>query len=221
MHPILAALIPLIEDLNKTLGPNSEVVLHDLSQPQSSVIALSGNITDRQVGSPATDLLLQLLQQGRTNENLVNYSNTTPDGKVLRSSTLFLKDEDGEVIGCLCINYDLTYFLPFNAWLGKYCTTQKASTIIEKPVETFAKNVEDIVEQAIDDVVTRLGVPVALMTKQDRIKAIKMLDEKGIFLIKNSVPFTAMAFRISRATLYSYLNQANSLSSTEIDQEST
>jgi len=211
LHPVLEVFKPVIEDLQKALGPNSEVVLHDLSQPQSSIVAIAGNITMRKIGGPITNFVLRLLQQNLTETHHINYSNITPDGKVLRSSTLFLKDEVGKTVGCLCINFDLTYILPFHYWLDNYCSANNGENF-EKPIETFTLNIEDMVQEAVNKVTMKLEKPIALMTRDDRIKAIKMLDEQGIFLLKNSVQNLAKIFGISRASLYNYLNLARMVS---------
>lgn len=212
MHPTLVALRAIVDGLRTTLGSNAEVVLHDLSQPQSSVIAIAGEVTGRHVGSPATDLLLQLLQKGLTDEPVLNYRTTTPDGRALRSSTLFLKDADNGVIGCLCINYDLTYLSRFRSWLDEYCSTGELGALTAGTAETFARSVEDVLHEAITEVVTARGVPVPLMSKPDRLTVIRLLDDKGIFLIKNSAHSVARALGISRATLYSYLNEIHASS---------
>ena len=114
LHPALAILKPIIEDLVKAIGIPCEVVLHNLRDPSHSIIAIAGDITGREVGSPLTDLGLRLLRLGRLKENLIAYSTTTPDGRPLRSSTLYIRDENDEVIGSLCINVDLTYWNMMN-----------------------------------------------------------------------------------------------------------
>ena len=184
MHQILEVLKPIIEDLHKTLGPNTEVVLHDLRHPQNSIVAISGDISERKVGGPITDFVLRLLQQNQTGKNHINYSNTTSDGKLIRSSTLFINDINGKPIGCLCIHFDLTYILPYQYWLENYCKVNNSKEIFEKSVETFAKNIEEIIQNSINTILGKMGKPIALMTKNDRIKLIQLLNEQGIFIFK-------------------------------------
>ena len=110
-HPILAALARAVPGLAKALGNGTEVVLHEFSHPESSVVAIAGEVTGRKVGAPLTDLVLRLLRQGRVTEDLINYPSRTPDGRPLRSSTVFVRDESGQVVGCLCINFELTRWM--------------------------------------------------------------------------------------------------------------
>lgn len=56
--------IPLVEFLGQALGERCEVVLHDLTVPEKSIIAIAnGNISGRAVGGSVTDFLLKLLQR--------------------------------------------------------------------------------------------------------------------------------------------------------------
>ena len=51
-----------------------------------------------------------------------------------------------------------------------------------------------------------MGKPVALMTKEDKIKAIHVLNTNGAMLITKSGDKIAKHFGISKYTLYSYLD---------------
>ena len=90
-HPLLCMLLPVLPALAKALGPDAEVVLHDLTEPNNGIIGIEGNITGRKVGSPTTDLVLKMIKQGNAN-HMLNYRARTSDGRTLRSSTVFLRD---------------------------------------------------------------------------------------------------------------------------------
>ncbi len=102
------------------LGDRYEVILHDLSHVESSIVGIEGSITHRKIGGPATNYLIQLLREyGDEAKDSINYKNVMPDGRVLRSSTIFIRDNDGKIIGSLCINQDLTdLWLPTGCWSG-------------------------------------------------------------------------------------------------------
>jgi predicted transcriptional regulator YheO len=51
-----------------------------------------------------------------------------------------------------------------------------------------------------------VGKPVALMSKEDKVRAIGFLDESGAFLITKSGQKVCQYFGISKYTLYSYLD---------------
>lgn len=53
LHPTLKAFIPFVKGLAETFGSNCEVVLHDFSDLQHSIIAIeNGHVTGRSLGSP-------------------------------------------------------------------------------------------------------------------------------------------------------------------------
>lgn len=57
-------LFPLIKGIAKALGPNCEVVLHDLYDVEHSLVAIENNhITGRKIGDPSTNLGLEVLRK--------------------------------------------------------------------------------------------------------------------------------------------------------------
>ena len=105
---ILQHYIKLTEFLGKALGPDYEVALHDLTRKDRSIIAIANNyISGREVGAPLTNMALSILRDKsyeHTDYHLHYYS-INVNGKDLRSSTFFIKD-NGKLIGLLCINFD-------------------------------------------------------------------------------------------------------------------
>ena len=67
-------------------------------------------------------------------------------------------------------------------------------------------NVNDLLDGLIDESVALTGKPVALMNKDDKIKAIQFLNQHGAFLITKSGDKIAKYFGISKYTLYSYID---------------
>ena len=99
LHPNLQAALQLVEGIFQMLGSRYEVILHDLSHVESSIVALAGDVTHRKIGGPVTNYLLQLLQKyGDSAPNSINYRNVTTDGRILRSSTIFIRDENGHIV---------------------------------------------------------------------------------------------------------------------------
>ena len=101
VHPVLKAIIQVVPGLARTLGDGVEVLVHEFSHPEDALVAIAGNLTGRQVGAPLSDLVLKQLRQGTLNDDTINYSSRTPDGREIRSSTILVRDNDGKVLGCL------------------------------------------------------------------------------------------------------------------------
>ncbi|MED4584401.1 transcriptional regulator [Brevibacillus choshinensis] len=209
-HPILASYIPVVEGLARTFGEHCEVVLHDLTDDiSSSIIAIhNGHVSGRQIGSPVTNLALQSLRSAKVSEQAfdLNYRNDTIRGKQIKSSSIYIKDEQGEVIGSLCINLDMTHLSMAQAVIGSMIAIQDKRDE-EKAEESFAPNVGVLMEQMIDDCLKRTVKPIALMQKEDKIQFIHQLDEMGLFLIKGAVQHVADLLDVSKFTIYNYLDK--------------
>ena len=100
----------------KTVGDDCEVVLHDLENPQHSVVYTVNNcVTGRQVGQSFDHLVPQVILSKKLDHDVVtNYYFRTEDGRLVKSSTALLKDFAGKVVGALCtIAPELPFKLQF------------------------------------------------------------------------------------------------------------
>ncbi|MDQ0380584.1 aminotransferase class V-fold PLP-dependent enzyme [Amycolatopsis thermophila] len=186
---VLSALVPAVDGLAAMLGPGNEVVLHDLSKLPDSIVAIAGGITGREPGGPMTDLLLGLVRRGTTHD-LTNYETHGPDGRPIRSSTIFLRDPDGVAIGCLCVNSEVS-----------------RGAAAEVRAESFPPDVDSLQRFLVDRAVAQTGIPVGLMKKKHKAAVVRELDEAGFFLIKDAVDFLAAELEVTRYTIYNYLNE--------------
>ena len=111
-NPLLQQYIKVTEFLGLTLGPDYEVALHDMTDKNRSIIAIANNhISGRDVGAPLTNVALKILMDKsyEVQDYRLHYCGMSAKGKVLRSSTMFIK-QNGKLIGMLCINFDDTKF---------------------------------------------------------------------------------------------------------------
>ena len=215
MHSEVKRFVPLVKTIAQMFGKNCEVVLHDFSEPQKSIVAIeNGQVTGRKIDDPITDFALSILRKGgygkKKEDEIVNYRTKTKDGKILRSSTVFIRDNQKKIIGCLCINYDLTEHLMFNKIVGEFCTTidlDKKKLKDETVTETFSSNVDEVLENIIQEAIEKVGKPVSMMQKKDKLMVAKIVDEKGGFLIKGAVDQLAKEINVSRYTIYNYLDE--------------
>lgn len=102
----------LVEFLGHVLGPDYEIILHEILPEQSRVAAIAnGGISGRDVGAPITNAALRMIMQKQyeSNNYIINYTGQLSNGKTLRSSTMFIKD-GGKLVGLLCVNFDDSRF---------------------------------------------------------------------------------------------------------------
>ena len=103
MRPVFLPYVSIADMLTQTFGPDCEVVLHDLSDPEHSVVYVSnGTVTGRRPGDSFDQLVRQvILSDGRQGDYAANYYFTALNGKRIRSSTVLLRDADGRLEGAM------------------------------------------------------------------------------------------------------------------------
>ena len=191
-------------------GRNCEVVIHDLrgADTEHSVIAIeNGHVTGRSIGDGPSHIVLESLKEDPSEiEDRVSYLTKTSDGRVLRSTTLFIRDDDGKVIGLMGINYDISMLVAVDDVIRDLTGSD---TQTSEP-ESISRNVADLLDELLVQSVKLVGKPTALMSKDDKMRAIRFLDDSGAFLVTKSGPKVCEYFGISTYTLYSYLDEIRS-----------
>ena len=211
--PMLQFLFRLAKALSAQFGPNCEVVIHDLqsNDPDSSIVAIeNGHVSGRKIGDGPSHVVLEALEAmnngGKPGEDRLSYLAKTADGKTLKSTTVYIRDEDKQPIGIFSINYDITLMLAMEENLRQFtATTPEQPENIPEPI---TQDVSDLLDELIEQSVKRVGKPVALMTKEEKVKAIGFLNDTGAFLITKSGGKVCKYFGISKYTLYSYIEEA-------------
>ena len=205
-HPLLVAMVPVARMIAETFGANCEVVLHDLRQPRKSVVLVAnGHVTGRRVGQSFRDMMDILTAPDFAGEHFSNYAVTTKEGKVLKSSTALLRDERQEVIGALCINFDLGDFMQCTKLLQDFCAAKPLAKAADEAIHNA--DVTQILVKMIATVIAEAGLPVANMQKADKLEIVRFLNDKGVFLIKGAVEEVAGQLNVSRFTVYNYLDE--------------
>ena len=177
----LEMLKQIADALAAQFGPNCEVVIHDLSAQNAEhpiVYIVNGHVTGRKVGDRG--LLCrggQLTTNDPAPRDHLAYLTRTPDGKILKSSTVYIRTARARSP-------------PF--WPST-TTSQAAdggergprSDLTGEPQQEEPEkivNVNDLLEELIQQSVSLVGKPVALMNKEDKVRAIRFLEsERRVF----------------------------------------
>ena len=173
-------------------GSNCEVVIHDVSSnhPDHSIVHIeNGHVSGRKVGDGASQVVLdQMASQAEHPQDHLCYLTRTPDGKILKSSTLYIRNRRGAVTAIFSINYDVSGLMMIQSTIGDLLSTQdKEQTEPERII-----NVNHVLDE--------------LINKDDKVRAIRFLNESGAFLVTKSGDKVAKYFGISKYTLYSYID---------------
>ncbi len=202
--------ISILDFLADALGDNCEIVLHDLSNIDSSIIAIRNeHISGRKVGGPLGDLALKIVRTYSDKTHLANYEGKTSSGKTLKSSTYFLKDLKGEIFGMLCLNFDMTEIMAARNILSKMIGIVDKNNATDKKVivENFSCSIDDLMFSLIQETVNKFGSSPDRMTIEEKKRFVGELDRKGVFLLKGSVAEVAKVLKTSEPTVYRYLQK--------------
>jgi predicted transcriptional regulator YheO len=200
----LRLLSQLAVALRRLFSPFCEVVLHDFTDLEHSIVYIQGNVTDGHAGGSAMDWLLAKASQGDTGEDLYNYVTNLPGGRLMKSCAVFLRDDNGAAYGAFCVNVDITAFVGMNKAMANFVATEERGDV----VETFANDIEDTIHSIVADTLHETGQTLPLMGRDEKIELIGRLAERGVFQVKKSVPILADQLGLSRATVYNYLREA-------------
>jgi hypothetical protein len=67
-------------------------------------------------------------------------------------------------------------------------------------------DLQDALTRLIDGVERQLGGTLASLSREDKQRAVRMLEERGAFQLRKSIEDVADAMAVSRITVYNYLN---------------
>ncbi|MCI1679480.1 MAG: PAS domain-containing protein [Ewingella americana] len=188
--------------LGETFAPFAEVVLHDLRDPQHSIIAVHNNLSGRQVGEPTTEMGLARIASPDYPSLITNYANKFADGRPAKSTSIGIKDQQGKYIAALCINVDMTLFRGMQSALAQF-----TSIATDSVSETLGPAGTEAIRQYIDKFAARLAsTPRALKTAERKL-LMRELQENGLLEVKKSMDTVAQHLGVSRASIYLYAKE--------------
>lgn len=197
----------LAHGIASQFGEHCEVVVHELDgdDPEHTIIAVeNGHVSGRAIGGGPSQAVLHARSTPAAElADHLDYLTRTDDGRILRSSTIYVRDESGVPVGVFSINYDTTALAMAESVIHGLVAPHGNG----REPERIVQNVGDLLDELIRQSVTLAGKPVAVMTKEDKIRAIQFLSENGAFLITKSSEKISEYFGISKYTLYNYLGQ--------------
>lgn len=212
----------LVEFLGKSLGPDYEVALHDFGYDTNSVVAIAnGYVSGRTVGAPMTNLALSIISDKsyKNNNYKLNYNGVSKDQRILRSSTMFIKDENDELVGMLCINFDDKKYVDISDQILKLChpdklieqnsTYESVNSLLNDNTETFSGSIAEVTETVLNKVLDDNNIPIDRLSKNERINIIDILNRKGVFMLKGAVSEVAKQLYCSEPSIYRYLSKVN------------
>ncbi|GHV36816.1 hypothetical protein FACS1894187_12120 [Synergistales bacterium] len=198
-----------IKNLGNFLGEKCEIVVHDYRNGfEHTITDIANNeVTGRNVGGCPSSAFIEKLENGgeEIERNPIYFIKHTK-GKIIKCCSTLIRDADNNVIGAVCVNFDVSDFI---------LSQNTVASFVKYTPEVMEAGEDDILVKSVDELMDyymgmaekTVGKPMSLMDKDEKIKALRYLDSKGVFKIAKANVSLSEALQISKYTLYSYLEE--------------
>ncbi|MCD7749311.1 MAG: PAS domain-containing protein [Oscillospiraceae bacterium] len=211
---ILPYLNIVIEGLAKHFGNTAEFVIHDFKGGQqlehSIVSIINGQVTGRTIGDSLLKVEINPLigaeREHKTMDGVFNYFTRSPDGRMLKSSIIYLRNPASCVIGAISVNSDITKLQQAKNYIDHYVGITPSALPDGAPASCIDEFLNSLIYESIDMV----GVPISSMSREQKMAGIKFLKERGAFKITKASDIIAKYYDISKYTVYNYLSGSSS-----------
>ena len=212
MRHTLDFLKQLAHGLAIQFGSSCEIAIHDLKTKdleKSIVYIENGHVSNRQTGDGPSGIVLETLQSDpSTIHDKLSYLTKTEDGRILKSSTFYIRDDDGSISYIFSLNYDITAFTAASTAIQSLIATKdNLPDLTGDSPRQITHNVNELLDLLIEQAVAKVGKPVAMMNKDDKVAVVQYLDHAGAFLITKSGDKVSSYLGISKFSLYSYMGK--------------
>ena len=212
MRHTLDFLKQLAHGLAIQFGSSCEIAIHDLKTKdleRSIVYIENGHVSNRQTGDGPSGIVLETLQSDPSAiHDKLSYLTKTEDGRILKSSTFYIRDNDGSISYIFSLNYDITAFTAASTAIQSLVATKDTlPDLTGDSPRRITHNVNELLDLLIEQAVAKVGKPVAMMNKDDKVAVVQYLDHAGAFLITKSGDKVSSYLGISKFTLYSYMGK--------------
>lgn len=195
---LLEQLQQIARGLGETFAPFCEVVVHDLTKPDHAILAIHNNLSGREVGDPMTELGERRTSNPEFPEVVANYPNRLPDGRQAKSTSIGIRNEQGQYVAALCLNVDLTVFQNLQNVLTKFSNTVVEPGIEESLAPVGSQSLRDFIDEFAAH---RSTTPRALKTDERRM-LLRKLKEGGLLEVRRAIDTVALHLGVSRTTVY-------------------
>lgn len=201
---ILRSYLHIAEGIAEFWGESCEVIVHNLSQLDASVIKIiNGRHSGPLEGATISDTALAYAHKMMEEPSLrhVTYFAKTKQGESYKAMICAIEGERRNIIGLLCVHFYLT--APFHTLLQTFSPEPKdAGTGL---LDTFVDNSEELMLSALTEAKKVVYGNLSISSANKNKEIISLLHQKGIFNLKDSVITIANHLGISKNTVYLHI----------------
>ncbi|MEO7681960.1 MAG: PAS domain-containing protein [Sphingomonas sp.] len=202
---------PIADAIAGLFRPHVEVVIHDLAT--MTIAHIANPISKREIeGSSLGDQP----PEGSLSKDVIGpYRKVNRDGRNLRSITAVIRDDGGNPLGLMCINFDVSFLEMIESQVASLAFLPGS---LEPHAPFFHDNWRQSLQRAMEEYETACGMPIATMNTAQRVELITRLDTAGMLNVRNAPSIVAERIGISRAALYKHLKIIRSSTSRILDR---
>ena len=194
------------EIIAEMFAPYMEVIIHDLQDPEHSIIAIFNNhVTGRKIGDGTSDLGYKKLAD-ELPDKIVNYNNQSPSGADLKSSSLTIRNRNDEIIGSMGFNFDLSSFSNIKEFFEIFTKTVVLENLPNRE-QFFMWSVRDEIQQALNKYITSHDLHGKVLTRKDKLNVVAFMKKEGHINKKGAITILSELLAITRPTLYKYIKE--------------
>ena len=198
MDATLAKYMAVTESIQRLFYPYVEVVLHDTKL--NKIAAIFNPYSQREVGD---DSLLTKEELSFKVDTIGPYAKRNWDGRKLKSVTTVLRNDNDEVVGLLCINFDISKFIGMTEHLESFVEilTDEAHS---EPL--FKDDWQEKINKYVHHYLADRQLTLDTLRRDKKKQLVEHLYHQGAFSVKNAAQYIATVIGVSRATIYNYLH---------------
>ena len=194
------------EIIAEMFAPYMEVIIHDLQDPEHSIIAIFNNhVTGRKIGDGTSDLGYKKLAD-ELPDKIVNYNNQSPSGADLKSSSLTIRNRNDEIIGSMGFNFDLSSFSNIKEFFEIFTKTVVLENLPNRE-QFFMWSVRDEIQQALNKYITSHYLQGKALTRKDKLNVVAFMKKEGHINKKGAISILSELLAVTRPTLYKYIKE--------------
>ena len=129
---------------------------------------------------------------------IANYPNAFADGRRAKSTSIGIKDGDGDYVAALCLNVDLSQFQHLQSVIGQFTRVAAQPGMADSLTPAGA----DGIRARIDAYAARLATTPRAMKSTERRGLLRELKAAGCLDVRRAASVIAAHLGVSRATVY-------------------
>jgi predicted transcriptional regulator YheO len=203
---IMNSYLSIMEFLSEILGSSCEIILHSIEGDNVSIVKINnGKISNRKIGTEHNVIGYKHKAMFKDNNFIANNFYRSENGIDIKSNTFYIKDSSGELIGMLCLNFDITASKNVKKILDEFLGNVTSNSTLAS-ITPF-NSIKDFTIKTIEEVIEEAKIPVERMTSKEKIEILKVLIEREVFRTKGAVRIVAKHLKTSETSLYRYLKE--------------